>query len=264
MRTASPLPEIVFANVKQGKLAEVVAAQIRDEIRNGLLSIGDKLPSEKELIVQLGVSRATVREALTLLESDGFVSVRSGRYGGAYITQPKVERLASILDTILVVEKTTMSELLEARVLLEPLVVRRAAEKATAEDLQRIEASIDRMEQNRSDPAIVAAEAARYHVLVAEAAHNGVISALTATTQQLIFARVSEVLGSQAEITIRAHRLIFEAIRDGDADLAAKRMTRHVGAFEEVLDHSQVAELHAQASDSESYSGTYSKQEISS
>jgi DNA-binding FadR family transcriptional regulator len=235
--------EVVFGSVKHGKLAEVVAAQIRNEIHNGHLSLGDKLPSEKELIEQLGVSRATVREALTLLESDGFVSVRSGRYGGAYVTQPRVERLSSILDTILTVEKTTMEELLEARALLEPLAVRQAAQKATPEDLERIEASIERMEENRNDPTIVAAEAARYHILIAEATHNGVISTLTTIMQNLIFARLFETLGSEADDTIKAHRSILRAIRNGEADVAAKRMAHHISAFEEVLDDSETQGL---------------------
>ena len=207
------MPEVVFDKIKQKKLADVIAAQIRGEIRSGSLRVGDRLPTERELIEQLGVSRATVREALMLLEADGFIQVRSGRHGGAYVTTPRIERLATILDVILAVENTTTEQLLEARALMEPLAVRLASQRATAEDLERIEASITRAEEHPNDPEIVAEEAARFHILVAESTHNGVISALTATTQQLIYSRASEAFATQTDSTIRAHRLILDAIR---------------------------------------------------
>lgn len=229
------MPEVVFGRIKQGKLADVIAAQIRGEIRNGSLSIGDRLPTERELIEQLGVSRATVREALMLLEVDGFIQVRSGRHGGAYVTSPRIERLATILDVILAVEQTTTEQLLEARALMEPLAVRLASHRATDDDLERIEASIARTEAHIDDPEIVAKEAARFHVLVAESSHNGVISALTATTQQLIYSRAFEAFGTNTQATIKAHRLILDAIRARDPETAVRRMTRHVDAFRNVL-----------------------------
>lgn len=230
------MTEVVFGKMKQGKLAEVIAAHIREEIRSGTLTIGDRLPPERDLIEQLGVSRATVREALMLLESDGFVAVRAGRHGGAYVTRPKIERLATILDAILSVEKTTTDELLEARAVMEPLAVRLAATRATPEDLARIKECVDRAADNRDNPEIIAEESARFHVLVAEATGNGVISALTATTQQLIFSRVTDALRTEIDGTIKAHQRIYEAIRDGDPETAARRMTRHVAAFETVLE----------------------------
>src|SRR5690606_22899030 len=154
--------------------------------RKGAIAPGDRLPPEHVLIQQLGVSRATVREALMLLQSDGFIQVRAGRHGGAYVMLPKIERLATILDVILAVEHTTMDQLLEARALMEPLAVRLATKRATQADLARIEESIVRTEKNLDSPEIMAEEAARFHVLIAESTNNGVISALTATTQQLI------------------------------------------------------------------------------
>ncbi|EAR23693.1 GntR family transcriptional regulator [marine actinobacterium PHSC20C1] len=243
------LPDVVFDKIKQGKLAEVIAAQIRDEIRSGALVIGDRLPTERELIEQLGVSRATVREALMLLESDGFVQMRAGRHGGAYVTRPKIERLATILDVILSVENTTTDELLEARALMEPLAVRLASVRATAEDLARIDECLARTVKHRDNPSIVAEEAARFHVLIAQSSHNGVISALTATTQQLIFSRAFDALGTEIDATIQAHQRIFAAIRDKQPDVAARRMMRHIGAFETVLENPHWAEFRHQPGD---------------
>jgi DNA-binding FadR family transcriptional regulator len=226
---------LVFDRVKQGKLAEVIAAQIRNEIRSGVISVGDRLPTERELIEQLGVSRATVREALMLLEADGFVQVRAGRHGGAYVTSPRIERLATILDVILAVEQTTTDQLLEARALMEPLAVRLASTRATDDDIARLDECIELTEKGRDNPTVVAEQAARFHVLVAESTHNGVISALTATTQQLIYSRAFDAFGTSTEDTIRAHRRIFEAIRDHQPEVAERRMVRHVSAFETIL-----------------------------
>lgn len=230
------MADVTFGRIKHGKLAEVIAAQIRDEIRSGALTSGDRLPTERDLIQQLGVSRATVREALMLLESDSFVTVRAGRHGGAYVTRPRIERLATILDVILSVERTTTDELLEARALMEPLAVRLASSRATDEDIERIRECLARTVASRDEPSVVAEEAARFHVLVAESTHNGVISALTATTQQLIFSRVFDAFGAAIDATISAHQGIFEAIASHDPEAAVRRMVRHVGAFEMVLD----------------------------
>src|SRR5690606_1071640 len=143
-----------------------------------------------------------------------------------YVTRPKIERLATILDAILSVETTTTDELLEARAVMEPLAVRLAATRATPEALARIKERVDRAAANRDNPEIIAEESARFHVLVAEATGNGVISALTATTQQLIFSRVTDALRTEIDGTIKAHQRIYEAIRDGDPETAARRMTR--------------------------------------
>jgi DNA-binding FadR family transcriptional regulator len=239
------MPEVVFDRIKQGKLADIIAAQIRGEIRSGALALGDRLPPERELIEQLGVSRATVREALMLLEADGFIQVRAGRHGGAYVTSPKIERLATILDVILAVEQTTTEQLLEARSLMEPLAVRLATARATESDFERIQASIARAEEHLGSSDIVAEEAARFHVLVAESTHNGVISALTATTQQLIYSRAFAEFGTETAATLRAHRRILDAMRARDAEAAVRRMVRHVDAFRDVLDAPRSIELGA-------------------
>ncbi len=241
------MPDVVFDRIKQGKLAEVIAAQIRGEIRSGALALGDRLPPERELIEQLGVSRATVREALMLLEADGFIQVRAGRHGGAYVTSPKLERLATILDVILAVEQTTTDQLLEARSLMEPLAVRLATARADESDFERIQGSIDRAAEHPEAPDIVAEESARFHVLVAESTHNGVISALTATTQQLIYSRAFTAFGTETAATLRAHQRILDAMRARDAEAAVRRMVRHVDAFRVVLDAPRSIELGSEA-----------------
>lgn len=240
------MPEVVFDRIKQGRLAEIIAAQIRGEIRSGALALGDHLPPERELIEQLGVSRATVREALMLLEADGFIQVRAGRHGGAYVTSPKIERLATILDVTLEVEQTTTEQLLEARSLMEPLAVRLATARATESDFDRIQASIQRAEEHVGSSDIFAEEAARFHVLVAESTHNGVISALTATTQQLIYSRAAAAFGTEPASTLRAHRRILDAMRARDPEAAVRRMVRHVDAFRGVLDAPRSIELGAE------------------
>jgi DNA-binding FadR family transcriptional regulator len=221
-----------FESVKLGKLAEIIAAQVRDDIRTGTILIGSKLPPEKDLIEQFGVSRSIVREALRLLESDGFVVIRSGRNGGAVLTMPRIERLATILDVMLAVEKTELAQLIEARAFIEPIAARLAAERATEEEMSRIEESMALIRNSPEDDALFAEQTVRFHVLVAAATHNSVIHALTAITQQLIFSRAQEQIGSEPEGTLRAHLRIFEAIQARDSELAARRMARHVEAFE--------------------------------
>jgi DNA-binding FadR family transcriptional regulator len=106
---------VVFENVKPLKAAQVIAQRIRDAVLAGTLSVGDRLPTERDLIKQFGYSRAAVREGLRLLEADGLVTVQAGRNGGAVIRNPEPDRLVSTLDMILRLQSTTIHDVHEAQ-----------------------------------------------------------------------------------------------------------------------------------------------------
>lgn len=229
---------MAFANVKQPKLAEVVAGHVRDEIATGSLEVGSRLPPERELIDQFGVSRGTMREALTLLESQGFIEMRTGRNGGAYVTKPDLHHLASSFDVLLRVQRTPINSLLEAREHLEPLAASLACREATDEDLQKIEESVTSMRAalERGDEARYKHETVQFHVLVAEASHNELIHAFTVITQELVFSKAYDYLSIDDELNLRAHERILEALKLGNAEGASRRMRRHVEAFETLLE----------------------------
>ena len=225
---------VEFESVKQPKLAEIIAARVREDIRTGRLPVGAQLPPEHELIDQFGVSRGTMREALMLLESQQFIEIRTGRRGGAIVTQPTAASLASTLDVMLGIHDTPMWHLLEARGYVEPIAAELACQRATEEDLQRLQTSVERMDKawRDGDEAAYREETISFHVLIAEAAHNNLIRALTVMTQELIFSKAHKRLTADASENIRAHETILAAIAAGDSEAAVRRMGRHVHAFE--------------------------------
>jgi len=83
----------MFAKVSVDRVSQVIVDQIKLLIRDGRLTPGDRLPSERDLCQRFGVSRVTVREALRVLEASGLVEIRVGARGGAFVTTPSTERL---------------------------------------------------------------------------------------------------------------------------------------------------------------------------
>ncbi len=122
------------------KTGEAVAATFRRRIANGELAVGDRLPTEDELIQAFGIARTTLREALRILESQGLIHIRRGRGGGATVTMPDLVRLAEPLAVVLQLRKTTTADLDAARVLIEPHLAAKLALHHTDEDLAALRA----------------------------------------------------------------------------------------------------------------------------
>ena len=109
------------------KGSELLARQIQETILGGDLAEGDMLPSEKELMLQMGLSRATVREGLRLLEAEGLITTRPGRGGGATVQHPGPDGHTRSLATLLQFDGSTLDELFEAWSAIVPVCSRLAA-----------------------------------------------------------------------------------------------------------------------------------------
>jgi DNA-binding GntR family transcriptional regulator len=124
------------------KAFEQVHAHLRNLIMRGELARGQRLPNEVTLAAHFGVSRGTVREALRLLVADGLVRTAKGAGGGSYVTLPTVGHLSEFMERnielLSAVADVTLPEFLEARELIEVYAARRAAERRTNADLERL------------------------------------------------------------------------------------------------------------------------------
>jgi len=226
---------VVFENVKPLKAAQVIAQRIRDAVLAGTLSVGDRLPTERDLIKQFGYSRAAVREGLRLLEADGLVTVQAGRNGGAVIRNPEPDRLVSTLDMILRLQSTTIHDVHEAQRLIEPLVIKLAIENATPSDLAGMRRTIEQIELNPSDPEAVRVQSNLFHVLLGEATHNNVIGIMSSLIRQVVVQMGYKGDEAEALTIARAHRRMLDAIEAGDVGAATRRALRHLDATECVL-----------------------------
>lgn len=127
------------ANKKQ-KTTDVIIEQIRDVILSGHLKPGDRLASEKELIEQFGVSKATLREALRALEVMGLVQSRKGASGGLFITEVNLKTTIHSLMNFLHFRSLSVSELTMLRFMIEPMIVRIVASRITGDEIDRLHA----------------------------------------------------------------------------------------------------------------------------
>ena len=216
------------------KAADVLAERLREQILSGRLREGDQLPAERELVEQTGLGRSSVREALRVLENQGLISKRPGRNGGSLIRRPDRASIESSIDLFIRGRKLRFRSLLETREAIEPASARLAALHRTDEDLRELRDAHRQLEAVYGDvPSFLVANV-RWHLAVVTATHNELLIAfMTAISHAMHAGTDLQDFNSDEVRTIvtKAHRRIIEAIADGDADAARRRMERHVGAY---------------------------------
>jgi GntR family transcriptional repressor for pyruvate dehydrogenase complex len=128
----------LFGTVPAGRGSNAIARRIERAILSGELAVGERLPNERDLGRLFGVSRATLREALRILEADGLLEVRRGVTGGAFVSVPRTERAASALAALIRFRQATPAHFSEFRLAFEAENARLAAERATPEQVAAI------------------------------------------------------------------------------------------------------------------------------
>ena len=127
-----------FKPVRQARVSEEVFNQLKQAILSNNFKSGDRMPPEKDLAELFQVSRAAVKEALRTLENTGFIEIRQGSAGGAYVTDLTFETLSSAALDLFLANKISIPELSQVRILIEPEVARLAALNADSENLRRL------------------------------------------------------------------------------------------------------------------------------
>jgi GntR family transcriptional regulator, transcriptional repressor for pyruvate dehydrogenase complex len=225
---------VLLEPVDVPKASDVLAHQLRERILSGELPEGTALPAERELVKQTRMSRATVREALRILEVQNLVRVRAGRAGGAFVQRPTTQSMANSVTMLIRGQKIRLADLMETREALEPFCAELAARKRTDDDL----AVLDRANETLADPgadlpAFLQANL-DWHVGVARAGHNELLIGFMTALSGAIYAGTENAAFVDDTVraeTQRSHRSITNAIRSRDADAASRRMQRHVHAY---------------------------------
>jgi GntR family transcriptional repressor for pyruvate dehydrogenase complex len=210
-------------------LHEQIADSIEQVVAREQLAPGTQLPPERELAETLGVSRPTVREALRLLRERGLVRMKVG--SGTFVTDVPASSVADSIERFLVFGSCSYEELLTARRILEPDMAALAAERATPEDLARLRELVEAIEGAcaSNDAENYADVDASFHEALASATHNRLIVAIAHSFERVMrewIRAVTEVL--VAEEGARSHRLVYDALLDGDADRAREAMLIHM------------------------------------
>lgn len=221
------------------KISESIAHEILRDIVDQGLSTGDRLPREADMLVQYGISRSSLREALRLLEVQGLIKIRPGPGGGPVVGAADDRSLSRTLRLYLHFMGTDYEELLKAWLVTDPVLAQLAAENPDRALVKRTMAPYLKPDQG----ADVEREGAEFHIAVAELAGNEVLAlmfrALTTCMEAPIVAAVRQQ--NFDDEVIHDHVEIARAIVDGKADKARKLMKEHVehiiSHFEEFLPH---------------------------
>lgn len=227
------------------RLSDTIVHELERRILDGALKPGDRLPPERELSVELGVSRPSLREAIQKLVSKGMLFSRQG--GGTYVTDQLDAGFTDPWHNMLTQHPKLQDDLLEFRGMLEKEAARLAARRATDTDRQRIGeayARVDALFAQGTSTAVLAQQVKAdlaFHQAVAEAAHNAMIGHLTASLLKVIndhidrnlrhLRRNEEDWGRLRE----QHRAVWEAIRDADPTAAVQAVEGHIAFVHESM-----------------------------
>lgn len=220
-----------FSAVTVVRPYEQIVRQIQSAIRTGTLSVGDRLPAERELAATFGVSRSVVREAIKVLSAQGLVEARQG--SGLFVVNQPVESVTRAILLSVSPDGDAVDQLFEFRRLLEADAAALAAERAAAADVEAMRDVLRRYEsQTGSEPnweQFGDADEA-IHTLICAAAGNPYLELMVASVRGMmrdVVMLIADHPGSIDE-AMRHHRLIVEAIASGNAGAAAQEMAQHV------------------------------------
>jgi GntR family transcriptional repressor for pyruvate dehydrogenase complex len=217
--------------VLRPRLYEQVVSQIQEWIAENGLAVGDRLPPERELASRLGVSRATISQALVAMEVVGMVSVRHG--DGVVLIEPAGStKVVSALRR----HAQQLPEIIEAREALETKLAALAAERRTESDLAAIDEALEVMERDIAAGGRGVEGDELFHAAVTAAGHSALLARLMAEISELIKeSRIESLSQPDRPLnSLRGHRRIAEAIRARDGEAAAVAMQAHITMVSDV------------------------------
>ena len=216
---------IAVAN-RTGVTAQLIG-RMKDLITRGVLRPGSRIPPERELAKLFGVSRSSLRQALKFLDLIGVLVQEVGR--GSYLTTRASSILSEPLELLICLEGIDLDELAEARLIVEPELAARAAERATSEDLRAIEHSMALMRAHPRDRQKLVEYDVAFHRAIHRAARNRICESMFAFVHQSVGASISLAnLLVDVRHTLQFHQRIYQAIHDRDPAEARKAMAEHL------------------------------------
>jgi GntR family transcriptional repressor for pyruvate dehydrogenase complex len=227
----------LFSAVTPRKIPDVVYKQLVSLIANGRLKPGEKLPSERDMAADMGVSRQSIREAINKARTMGLIEVRQG--GSTVVVSSVKEHLKTPLAIILEEQAEKIFEFLEIRKLFEGWCAEKAASCAKAGDLRAMMKQLEQM--SRIEPGGIAWEKADlgFHSAIAAASHNliamHIMEGLKSSFSSYFKAKKFALGPERKDLLYHQHAGIFEAVKKRNAHHAKVRMLEHLEYVEEVI-----------------------------
>ena len=216
---------------------ELVLEQIRRAIQLGRFDAGTRLPSERELAQQVGVSRTTVREALRVLQGEGLVQVTRGRNGGSVVVSPRSSREQIARDVSR--RLAEIEVVVDFRLIVEPAAARLAAERRARRDVSRLRGLVTAMDELVADPdgapsRFLALDSELHHS-IAEASRNPMLVAAVDDVRAQLFTPIGGIFLALHPSANELHHELLDSIDAGDAAAAESTMRRHIALTRDAM-----------------------------
>lgn len=229
--------------IRQPRVAEIVAARLRDDILSGRIKEGDVLPPQEDLLAEFKVSPPALREAIHILETDGLISVRRGNVGGAVVHLPSAERTAHMISMVLQTRAATPADVSGALMHLEPICAGMCAarEDRMTEVVPFLEAEIQRQIEQFDNLAEYVPNARRFHEAIVSRCGNEPMILLIGSLELIWSAHESSVWSDESNTAdpmnhrtmraaLRDHQRLLDAIRDGNEARVERLARDHLAA----------------------------------
>lgn len=217
--------------------AEKVFAFFRGELLSGRLKVGDRLLSERELAVSLGVSRPLLREALRSLAMLGFLDIRHGK--GAYVKSADISVLTDFFTFSLAQQPDILDDVMQARIAIECQAIRLACERASDSDFQKIGGKLQHLMETLNDPEAGGDADFAFHFALVEAARSPALLTLYQAISELLRRshverrRLTVEVAGIRDYLVDAHREVYLSIVARDAEAADRRLREHFAIGDE-------------------------------
>jgi GntR family transcriptional repressor for pyruvate dehydrogenase complex len=215
-------------DMPQNAATQLVVDHVRQLLVRGELRKGQRLPPERDLVAQLGVSRTSVRAGLQALATKGVLVIRHG--AGTFVSDGPLVLDSEQFHFLSALHGFKRGVMFEARRALEARVARMAAERATGDDLAAISDAVTGMFASLGDSQVFLEHDARFHRAVAVASGNPILASIVEMVAGMFFEvrRGTAHRNRELQPVAEKHRLIYQAIRSRDGALAEERMVDHL------------------------------------
>ncbi len=230
---------VMFRSVKHTRISDEIVSQIKHLISEGKLRPGDRLPPERELIKQFGVSRPSLREALNSLVATGFLEVKQAKR--TYIKSVTSGAMQDSLSLLIKADAQKIFDLLEVRKAMEAWGAFHAARRASEEDLQRLEKIVQDMRIALEEGRPWEKQDTDFHLAMAQATHNTIQIHMMSTIYDLLMDYMSAIFAGiftdqdKVKKLFQQHYQIFNAIKNRSPEKARERMLKHLDYVESEL-----------------------------
>ncbi len=237
----SPLVSADQVLADRDDVTHLLILRFQQLLSEGLLVPGAKLPPERDLAASFGVARSSLRPALKVLELMGVITQKVG--DGSYLNKDASSVLAVPMEFLFLLDETSPHELTEMRLMIEPALAAKAAERANAQDIALLKQSIADSESSGGDRVRLVASDLHFHRAIFEASRNRLAERLFHTIHRAMLNMIT--VTSQRvnlEHTLQFHRRIMVAIEKRDPELASRLMTDHLIDARDLLLNNRQAE----------------------